>query len=201
MSDATVLLRSIAGDAASKTANKVQPSEDALNNLDEPAQDNTWHDVPDMSRDNIRNQIKTKTPFSKDDAKKAAGDATEAAHPDGERDPRAAADLAAREQQEGAGQSTSMNPTAGAQAGLNTLKNQASDAIPDEHKDRAQNYKSRGQEYLKGKMPKERREQTIWRLKKMVVEIQGHQDCKYPHIWTGTQQLVCRVITLHPCNI
>ena len=30
--------------------------------------------------------------------------------------------------------------------------------------------------YLKGKMPEERREQTIWRLKKMVVEIQGHQD-------------------------
>jgi len=25
-------------------------------------------------------------------------------------------------------------------------------------------------------MPEERREQTIWRLKKMVVEIQGHQD-------------------------
>ena len=27
-------------------------------------------------------------------------------------------------------------------------------------------------------MPKERREQTVWRLKKMIVEIQGHQDCK-----------------------
>jgi hypothetical protein len=25
-------------------------------------------------------------------------------------------------------------------------------------------------------MPKERREQTIWRLKKMVIEIQGHSD-------------------------
>ncbi len=30
--------------------------------------------------------------------------------------------------------------------------------------------------YLKGKMPEERRDQTIWRMKKMVVEIQGHQD-------------------------
>ena len=29
-------------------------------------------------------------------------------------------------------------------------------------------YNARTQNYLKGKMPKERREQTIWRLKKMV---------------------------------
>jgi hypothetical protein len=34
---------------------------------------------------------------------------------------------------------------------------------------------------LKDKMPQERREQTIWRLKKMVVEIQGHQDCELYH--------------------
>lgn len=27
-------------------------------------------------------------------------------------------------------------------------------------------------------MPKERRDQTIWRLKRMIVEIQGHNDCK-----------------------
>jgi len=34
---------------------------------------------------------------------------------------------------------------------------------------------------MKEKLPKERREQGIYRLKKMVVEIQGHQDCmSYP---------------------
>jgi len=33
-------------------------------------------------------------------------------------------------------------------------------------------------EYLSDKIPKERREQTIWRLKKMVIEVQGHADCK-----------------------
>jgi hypothetical protein len=27
-------------------------------------------------------------------------------------------------------------------------------------------------------MPQERRDRTIWRLRKMVVEIQGHPDCK-----------------------
>lgn len=32
--------------------------------------------------------------------------------------------------------------------------------------------------YLSEKIPKERREQTVWRLKKMIIEIQGHADCK-----------------------
>ena len=32
--------------------------------------------------------------------------------------------------------------------------------------------------YFSEKIPKERREQTIWRLKKMIIEIQGHEDCK-----------------------
>lgn len=33
-------------------------------------------------------------------------------------------------------------------------------------------------EYLSDKVPKERREQMIWRLKKMIIEVQGHADCK-----------------------
>lgn len=33
--------------------------------------------------------------------------------------------------------------------------------------------------YMSGKVPRERREQTIWRLKKMIIEIQGHADCKH----------------------
>lgn len=129
-----------------------------------------------MSRDNIRNQIKSKTPFNKGDAKKAMGDASEASNPSGERDPRATADLASREQQQEPGQKTSTDPMAGAKAGLNTIKGQVSDATPDDRKDQAKQYKERTNNYLKNKMPKERREQTIWRLKKMVVEVQGHQD-------------------------
>ena len=52
--------------------------------------------------------------------------------------------------------------------------------MPDETKDKARDAKNRSLDYVKGKMPKERREQSIWRLKKMIVEIQGHQDCKLP---------------------
>jgi hypothetical protein len=179
VSDATILLRSIAGDAATKTASKVQPPEHQLDQLDQPAEDNTWHEVPDMSRSNLKNQISSKAPFGKKEVQQAVGDASEAAHPSGTRDPAATADLAAQDQQQGT--ASGVDARAGASAGLDTLKGHASGSVPDEKKNQAKEYRARTQNYLKGKMPQERREQTIWRLKKMVVEIQGHQDCEFIH--------------------
>jgi hypothetical protein len=170
LSDATVLLRDIAGDAAQNTANKVKPSEERLNNLDQPAEDNTWHDTPDMSKDKLRAQAKQSLPFGKGDAKQAVGDINQAAHPDGSRDPRDTAQLGAHEGQ--SGQSTGLN----AQAALNVAKDKVDQNVSEEDKDKARARRDQLNNYVKGKMPQERREQTIWRLKKMVVEIQGHQD-------------------------
>lgn len=45
-------------------------------------------------------------------------------------------------------------------------------------KNRSKEYTEKAKSYLAEKMPKERREQAIWRLKKMVIEIQGHADCE-----------------------
>jgi hypothetical protein len=174
LNDAVVLLRDIAGDAATKTANKVNPSEDQLANIDRPADDNTWHEVPDMSRGNLQGQLKDKIPFGKKDAKNVAGDVSQATHPDGSRDPTDTAQLGAREGQQGGQQGLD------AQAGVNTAKEKLSENIPEEDKQRAREVKDRQRErlnnYLRSKMPQERREQTIWRLKKMIVEVQGHQD-------------------------
>jgi hypothetical protein len=170
LSDATVLLRDIAGDAAQNTANKVKPSEDRLNNLDKPAEDNTWHDTPDLSKDKLRAQAKQSLPFGKGEAKEAAGDINQAAHPDGSRDPRDTAQLGAHEGQ--TGQPTGVN----AQGALNVAKDKVDQNVSEEDKDKARARRDQLNNYLKGKMPEERRDQTIWRLKKMVVEIQGHQD-------------------------
>ena len=63
------------------------------------------------------------------------------------------------------------------QAGADTVRAKASEKVPEETKDRARNYLESSKNYLSGKMPRERREQGIWRLKKMIVEIQGHPDC------------------------
>ncbi|KAF2806466.1 uncharacterized protein BDZ99DRAFT_466036 [Mytilinidion resinicola] len=170
LSDATILLRDIAGDGAQKAANKVNPGEEQLSQIDRPAADNTWHEVPDLSRDNLTGQLKSRVPFSKGDAQKAAGDVTQAGHPDGSRDPADAAELAQSEAQNGGSSGLNANAAAG------ELRNQASDNVPDEKKDKLREQRERTNNYLRSKMPKERREQTIWRLKKMVVEIQGHQD-------------------------
>lgn len=186
MSDASVLLRDIAGDAASKTAAKVNPSEDQLKQIDEPAPDNQWHETPDLSKDSLKQQIQSRVPIGKKDLQDAAGDATQTAHPSGSRDPADAANLAAEEQQ--SGQSSGMDAKGGLKQGLSNLKDKASaNANEDdkqqarEAKDRANDVKDRTREYLKEKMPQERRDQIIYRLKKMVVEIQGHSDCECSH--------------------
>lgn len=170
LSDATVLLRDIAGDAAQNTANKVKPSEDRLNNLDKPAEDNTWHDTPELSKEKLKAQAKQSLPFGKGEAKEAVGDINQAAHPDGSRDPRDTAQLGAHEGQ--TGQSTGVD----AQAALNVAKDKVDQNVSEEDKEKARARRDQLNNYLKGKMPEERRDQTIWRLKKMIVEIQGHQD-------------------------
>lgn len=182
VSDATILLRDMAGDAAQTAANKVNPSQDRLAQIDRPADDNTWHDTPELSVSNLKNQAREtfnkNSPLSKKDIKDAAGDANQAADPNDSRDPRETADKAARDQQTGG--SSGVDAVGGAKAGVQSLANK----IPQEHKGRAnemaQNAKASTKNYLGKKMPQERRDQTIWRLKKMVVEIQGHQDCKSP---------------------
>ena len=149
-----------------------------MSQIDRPADDNTWHDVPDLSRENLRNQAKStfnqQKPFSKNDVKNAAGDATQAAS--GSRDPMDAADLAARDQQYG---TDSLDANQGARAGVNNLRDEASANVPGETKDRAREYRDRTKNYMSEKLPQERRDQAIFRLKKMIIEVQGHPDCAY----------------------
>lgn len=180
VSDTTILIRDIAGDAAQNAATRINPSQEQLSQIDNAADDNTWHDNPDLSRGNIKAQLKNQynqqKPFSRNDAANAAGDATQSAHPSGSRDPTDAADLAARDQQYGT--DSGVDAQGGAVAGAQRLRDQASQNVPDETKDRARNFGNRSKDYLKEKLPQERRDQTIYRLKKMIVEVQGHQDCE-----------------------
>jgi len=58
VSDATVLIRDIAADASQKAANQVRPSEEKLAQIDEPAEENTWHEKPNISKDDIKGKFK-----------------------------------------------------------------------------------------------------------------------------------------------
>merc|ERR1712093_137230 len=178
LNDATIIIRDIAGDAASNAANKINPNEDDLAQIDKPADDNTWHDVPDMSAGNIKKQVKStynkQTPLQQEDLKAAAGDASQGAHPDGSRDPADTAALTQRDQQQGT--SSGLNADQGVQNAASTLKQRASENVPEETKEKGRKTREQTKNYLSKKMPQERREQTIWRLKKLVVECQGHPD-------------------------
>ncbi|KAL9040803.1 MAG: hypothetical protein Q9180_001687 [Flavoplaca navasiana] len=160
LNDATILLRDIAGDAAQNAANRVNPSQDQLSQIDQAADDNTWHDVPDLSRENIRNQAKNtynkQKPLSRGDVQNVASGTAD-------------------QSQTGEGVDPDLARQQGSQ-GLSQLRDQASANVPDETKDKAKNFRDRTTNYAKEKLPKERRDQSIFRLKKMIVEIQSHQD-------------------------
>jgi hypothetical protein len=174
LNDAVTLLRDMAGDAAQKAANKVNPDADRLAQIDDPAEENTWHEVPDLSASNLKAQARDRyaqnKPFSRSDVQQAGQQALDDAqnHP-------------------------SDDPLVAGKAGLSNatenLKQTADSNLPDERTDKTQENKQRALEtrenakkstkaYLGKKMPKERRDQTVWRLKKLVVEIQGHSDCR-----------------------
>lgn len=179
VNDAVILIRDMAGDAATKAANKVKPSSEQLAQIDHPADHNTWHDSPNMSSGNLKQQFKSavgrNAPVDKNDLRDAAGNASENAHPSGSRDPTDTAALASQDQQQGT--NSGVDAQSGAQAGVATLKQRVDQNIPNEAKDRARHQRERTKNYLSSKMPEERRDQTIWRLRKMVTEIQGHPDC------------------------
>lgn len=153
----------MAGDAAEKAAGRINPSQDQISQIDKPAEDNVWHDTPSGS--DIKTQIKStfnkNAPVSTSDVKDAAGNASDVAGG-------SASNL------------DGQNAQNAANVAGNTLQSRASDNIPDETKEQAKNRKARAQEktkeYLKSKFPQDRRDQLIFRLKKMVIEVQGHQD-------------------------
>jgi len=168
VNDVVVLARDMAGDVAQNAANKVNPSEDELKHIDEPAEDNTWHDTPDMHH--MKDQAKSMKPFGRDGLKGAAHDAKNTA-------------------QNSDGRSGGVMD--GLKQGARNVRDQAKQNVPDEHQDKAKDMKDGARDakdhakdstkdYLKEKIPKERQDQTIWRLKKMIVEIQGHPDCECP---------------------
>lgn len=164
LNDASILLRDIAGDAATNAAGKVRPSEDRLAQIDRPADDNTWHDAPDFSKQNLKSQLQKnyKGNDPQQDAQQVADNASTAAQdPNTDSGVNVAAGLDAAKQS--------------AQEKTGVTEQEAAEAKQAANK-RAAEYRAKTLEYLKKKIPQERREQTIWRLKKMILECQQHPD-------------------------
>lgn len=205
LSDATVLFRDMAGDAATNAAARVRPSQEQLQQLDEPAQDNVWHEAPDFSKENFKNQAKgIYSGNPKQDAKDIASAGVNSAAP-GQQQPlqqdqqgnlqpnQGAHPQATTGLESGNIASTSGNPADAArdtarqadpQAGKSAAKQVAEQKLDNkvdpETKEnilqRNEEYRQKARNYLDKKMPQERKDQTIWRLKKMILECQQHED-------------------------
>ncbi|KAJ5138565.1 uncharacterized protein N7515_003413 [Penicillium bovifimosum] len=124
LNDAMTLGKDIAADASQKAANQVRPSEEDLAQIDQPAEDNVWHEKPNISKEDLKAKAKKNKAATQNEAQATVA----------END-----------------------------SGVSTNS-------------KAKEYSDKTKNYLSEKIPKERREQTVWRLKKMIIEIQGHAD-------------------------
>lgn len=153
----------MAGDAATSAASRVRPSEDELSQIDQAAADNTWHDAPDLSKDNLKKQAHNIYGGSpKQDAQDVATSGRDAAAPYTTNDPRA------------------IDRNAGQSAVIGAAKQKIDQNMDPETKEkikqRNEEYRRKTREYFNKKMPQDRKDQIIFRLKKMILECQQHPD-------------------------
>lgn len=161
--DSTILFRDMAGDAATNAAGRLRPSEEQLGQIDRAAEDNTWHDKPDFSKENLRKQVKDAYGGDpKKDVQDVADATTNAAVPQGTTDP------------------NQVDAVAGQSALQNTAQQKVDAKVDPETKEKLkkskEEYRRRTKEYFNKKMPEERKDQIIFRLKKMVLECQQHPE-------------------------
>jgi len=179
LKDASVLLRDIAGDAATNVASKVRPSEEDLAQLDKPAEDNVWHEKPDFSKENLKKQAqgiyggKGKDGIKgdvKDVAQAGAHGATGGDKQAVNFDPDVLNNVDPKD----------VDAVAGQNAAINVARSKINANVDDETKDkikqRNEEYRRRANEYFNKKVPQERKDQIIFRLKKMILECQQHAD-------------------------
>ncbi|KAM5439712.1 hypothetical protein MferCBS31731_004469 [Microsporum ferrugineum] len=160
LQDATLLIRDIASDSAQKAAGALRPSEEHMAQIDKPAEDNVWHDSPDMSKDAFMSRFKNKTKTDKAQGNLNGTNGTHATN-----------GVNGVNGVDGVGTSHQAGTSEAA-----TDPAELTDQAASKAKQRSREATERTKKFLAEKMPPERREQTIWRIKKMIVEIQGHAD-------------------------
>ena len=122
----------------------------------------------------IRQNIERTKPLHGEDLKGAAGTATQAALPEGS--PVSHDDAARIIQEQRYDIGNGVDARSGLQAGAAHLRDRARENVPEKHQDRVKRLGHSVRDYFSDKLHADRRKQTILRLKKMVVEIQGHPD-------------------------
>lgn len=154
LNDATLLLRDIASDSAQKAAGAMKPSEEQLAQIDRPADENVWHEKPKLPKGAKDTMSSLRSRSKGKETEKMNGGVSSAVDGAVVRD----TGTMPSEQEPAEAETAETSP---AQAKANAKSRELA---------------QRTKNFLAEKMPRERREQTIWRLKRMLVEIQGHSD-------------------------
>lgn len=162
LKDSSILIRDMAGDAAGSAAGRLRPSEDDLAQIDNAAEDNTWHDAPKFNKEDLKKQAQG---LYKGNAKKDAQDVVDSAKAAGA---------------PASGEAKDADAAAGQAAAKSSLKQKLDENVDPETKEKIKQknaeQRRKAREYFDKKMPAERKDQIIWRLKKMVIECQQHTD-------------------------
>ncbi|CAD6931994.1 unnamed protein product [Tilletia controversa] len=170
--DFGVIGRDIFADAATKAANVARPDEAKLGQVDQPAPDNQFHDdIPGEKAAKKAKQVidETDTQKLKEDVKsEVAGHAQDVSN--------SVDQNASDEANKQALQGTAEEKANLAKDQIKQKANLLSSKIPDKHKDLIKQNANAASEYFQDKFPKERRDQFLFRLKKIVVELQRHRD-------------------------
>ncbi|OAL67889.1 hypothetical protein A7C99_1021 [Trichophyton rubrum] len=161
LQDATILIRDMASDSAQKAAGALKPSEEDLAQIDKPADENVWHESPNLSKEALKSR------FKKEKSEKPQGNVDTV---NGSHSINGANGVNGVNGVDGV--ATSQQAGTSGTADTAEVKDQATTTAKQRSKEAAE----RTKKFLSEKMPRERREQTIWRIKKMIVEIQGHAD-------------------------
>lgn len=152
-SDLGLIGRDMFADAAQFAAGKARPKEEKMATVDHPAPENEFHDdIPESLKK--AQKAGDKKEEGKQDVKDSAVQAVDSADPNAstEANKQTAADQAAE------------------------ARNKLAAKIPEKHKDLAREHKDKTVNYFKENFPEERRNNFIYRLKKVLVECQRHKD-------------------------
>lgn len=168
----------MASDAASNAGNLAKPSEAQLAQIDRPAEDNTWHEAPNITKDNWKQQAQGvfKKKKTGDANLAAAGGVTAAGVPVQQAGPSAGVPVQQPGQVAGVpvqqpGQAAAVPvQQPGTMSAVDAQGQQPSGAeVAAEGKEagkkKSKEYQERLRAYMSKKVPQERRDQTVWRLK------------------------------------
>lgn len=174
LKDASFLGRDVLADGLSKAANGARPTEQQLADVDDPAPSNQWEGANGVTADHTTGVPRTEVEALVDHANRKKEEVREIVAQDMRQ---VQAKVDAQTTRTGPdGQIVVQDPEVAKADGKATLKEKTWGRISDKHKDVLKEQYEAGKHYAKDKFPEERKQRFIYRLKKVVVELQRHRD-------------------------